>query len=239
MPEFKMPLSQQGPDNRLRLILWQMIVMLLGLALAAYTALTPDLEFRKPLFYFSVVIMIGDLVIFPYYGLRSGFRRVKYGLEFVLSDEDLTRKRVGWPDIRIELSEIKALYERPSWLIVRSNDPKRRIGIPREVEGYDELRTALAKHAPFSGPVKRRPTASFLTGWVLTLISVLSWWLVSWSKNATVIRISGTVALLWLTWSSLYLDRLFRDSAKRPLLWLFLGIGWMVGLFLIGIRILR
>jgi hypothetical protein len=124
MREFRVPLSRQGPDRRLRLVVWQMIGMLVGLCLAGYAALTPDLEFRKPLFYFSAVIMITDLVIFPYFLLRAGFRRVNYDLTYVLTDADLTRKRVGWPDIRIGRSDIKALREGQEWLVVASNDPQ-------------------------------------------------------------------------------------------------------------------
>jgi len=213
-----------------------MIGMLVGLCLAGYAALTPDLEFRKPLFYFSVVIMITDLVIFPYFLLRAGFRRVNYELTYVLTDADLTRKRVGWPDIRIGRSDIKALREGQEWLVVASNDPQSlKIAILRKVDGYDALRAELAKHAPFEKPERGKVSLGFLT----LPVSFGCWWLVISSQKTAVVLAAGMLASLLLTWSSFHLYRMFRHSPKRSRLWIFLGLGWITALIFIAIRIQR
>jgi len=60
--EFRMSpkeFENRGPDPRIRLLFGQGAVVLIGMAVMAYSALTPGLPYRKALFFASVAIQHG------------------------------------------------------------------------------------------------------------------------------------------------------------------------------------
>jgi hypothetical protein len=236
MRDFRMSSMDRKPDPRPRLILGLVVFMLFGFALAFYGARIVSPQFRKPIAFTYIAATMGVLTFVLIYGMRAGFEQAKFGRSFALTDADLTQKRTGWPDIRIELSQINALHETPSWLIVRANDPQKKIAIPREVEGYYDLRAALAHHSPLT-KVAKRSTAGFLLGGLATAISIASWGLMLQSRDILRVKVAGSLAAILLTWSSFRLYRSSRQSPKRHLVWAFLGIAWITALLLIGIRI--
>jgi hypothetical protein len=94
---------------------------------------------------------------------------------FVLSDKEIIRKRDGWPDDRIAFAEIDSVYDRPGWLVVESAEPRRKIPIPCEVSGFEELRAELAKHHPFSAQTKPPRAKLAWTNVVVWIVSILNW----------------------------------------------------------------
>lgn len=145
----------------------------------------------------------------------------------------MVRRRAGWPDVRIDFSEISALLEKKDWLVVESVQPVRKIAIPRDVEGFAPLRAELAKH----GPVIVSKGGSIL-GAIPTVASFLFWGLVLWSKNASVVRGAGAIALILLGWASLRLNKQLRQSPKRLLVWIPLGLSWVVAILLVYFRVM-
>lgn len=122
-----------------------------------------------PLMIFGTVI--GAYVV----AFRLGSQRAKRGMIFALSDNELIRRRSGWPDDRIAFSEIDGLYERPSGLVVESTEPLRRISIPREADGFEVIRAELGKHHSLSVNAKPSRTKLSGTGLVVAIVSILSW----------------------------------------------------------------
>lgn len=67
----------------------------------------------------------------------------------VLHGEELVRVLHGFPDVVIRQDEIATIEEKAGqWLVIRTNDPRKVIGVPVTLEGYDELRSLLANVRP-------------------------------------------------------------------------------------------
>jgi hypothetical protein len=154
---------------------------------------------------------------------------------FLLTDKDLTRQRTGWPDVRINLSEIKRLFERPGWLIVEGANPETRIAIPNDVEGFNNLRSELIKH----GRISESPRSFPFIAAVSVGASLFCWALVLLSRNRAVVESAGGFALVLLAWGSFSLGRLFSRSRKRFLLWAVLAFSWAEALWVIYRRLAR
>jgi hypothetical protein len=56
----------------------------------------------------------------------------------------------GHPDIEIAFSEIETLREELRWLVITTAEPRRKIAVPNDVNGYELLRAELVKHHPTS-----------------------------------------------------------------------------------------
>ena len=154
---------------------------------------------------------------------------------FILEDNAVVRKRQGYPDEKIFFSEINNLSEEIGRLIVTSTDPRRRIGIPYDVSGYEEIRSELAKHRELSTrtvfPGKRV---------ALPLLTWVSWIAFLWLRNVPEVAVAGSVAVLTLVFGSYRLWVLFHHHSKHRLLfWIFFGPGWLAALLLIYIRAAR
>ncbi len=108
-------------------------------------------------------------------GVHWGIQRDRRKWIFLLSDNEIIRKRDGWPDDKIAFSEIGALYDGPGALVVESAEPLRRISVPKEVNGLEVIRTELAKHHPFSAQAKPSRARLSWTGLVVMIVSILSW----------------------------------------------------------------
>ncbi len=166
--------------------------------------------------------------------LRRTFERINLDLTFLLTQEDLIRRRPGYSDVSIALSQIKSLHEQSGCLVVTGGDPARRIAVPKNVGNFELLQAELLKH----GALIAAPTRS-LRGWATLPVSIVVWSLLLWSTNLAVVRAAGVLALLLLGWSSLYLYLSLRRGTKRFPLWIFLGASWAATVFVIYIRIFR
>jgi hypothetical protein len=227
--------SSQSRDQRIRLVLWGAVLLLVGITLlglfgtrsfgpAVNTALTVA----------AIAIVIGVVGSAYFFAGKTGIERAKLSMVFLLTDRDLVRQRVGWPEVRIGLSEVKALFERPGWLVVESLEPRRRIAIPHDVEGFGTLRSELIKHGPIVEPPRRSPIIA-----VPLVASLFCWALVMLSKEPWVVRTAGCIALVLLAWDSFRIDRLLRRSPKRYLLWAALACSWAMAFWIIYIRVAR
>jgi hypothetical protein len=158
---------------------------------------------------------------------------------FVLNDNEIVRKRQGYPDVRIAFTEIATLGEELRWLVVKTDDPQKKIAIPSEVSGYDTIRTELTKHHPLSARVESPlKSAAVLKTSALLAVAVLSWAAVVWFRGVVVIvpAIVGLITLAIGTWS---MWTLLNHRLWRPVVWAAIGSAWLVALFLIYLRVVR
>ena len=195
---------------------------------------------------FSVIHRIGPLLVWllisvilgalgvDFVMLRRTFERMKLDLTFLLTEEDLIRRRPGYSDVSIALSQIKSLHEQSGCLVVTGGEPARRIAVPKNVENFELLQAKLLKH----GALIAAPRRSLL-GWAAFPISIVVWSLLLWSTNLAVVRVAGVLALLLLVRSSHYFYSSLRRGTKRFPLWLFLGASWAATVFVIYIRIFK
>ena len=223
------------PVAKIHLLTWGVLVLSITTAALLFVlralGMNADLTLRSLLVIAILVAVISANVL----AFRRGIQRVEREMTFVLNDNEIIRKRGGWPDVSIAFSEIYDLRAESGWLVVQSTERARKIAIPKEVKGFEELQAELVKHHPLSASVGRAPKRFI----VLPAISVLSWVAVVWFRDIWVVIPSATVALITLVFGSRRLWVLLHRGPKRLLMWVFLTLIWFSAIFLIYIRVVR
>lgn len=238
MSEFRVISDEKSTRKRerwIRLTLWGAAFALSCITLfAVYGARSASPELTTVLAWLAGLIVAASIVGANLVSYRQGMEKVKRDLSFELTDKDLIRRKAGWPDVRIGLPEIRALYERQGWLVVESAEPTRRIAIPVHVEGFAALRAELTKHSS----VIVVPIRS-MAGFTFLVVSFICWGLVLWSKDSKVQGLAAAIALMVLAWESLRLIRKMGGKPKRSWIWLMVGISWATAILLVYQRFAR
>jgi len=201
---------------------------------AVYDARSASPELVRALGWLAVVIVVAAIVGAPFLASRLGLEKFEHDLVFVLTDKAVVRRRQGWPDVQIGLAEIRGLYQRPGWLVVESNEPRRTMAIPERVEGFESLRSELTKHGSIAVAPESSPWRS-----VVLIGSLLCWGLVLLSKDSGLVMGAGAVALALLAWESFRLFVQLRHSRKRLALSVLIGLSWVAAALLVYLRIIR
>lgn len=167
--------------------------------------------------------------------IREALRYAERKMVFVLDDSGIVRRREGFPDVRIDFSEVDTLREELRWLVVKSTEPQRKIAIPNSVKEFEVIRAELAKRHALSAPVKKLP----LKNAAPITISILSWAAVLWFRDVRVVIPAGIIAMTLLALGSRPLWALSRRGPKRWLLLAGLAFAWVSAILLIYIRVGR
>jgi hypothetical protein len=235
MDEFRVsidPAAKRSSDRKIRLAVWGTIPLFLGAcAFAFYGTFSSKPQLGSASTWVAISIVVGATVGAYLLAVRLGLGKLQGEMTFLLTDHDLTRRRKGWPDVIVGFSEIEALRETDSWLIVESVAPKRRIAIPAKVEGFPSLRTELAKHCP----ITTRPSPP-ISGFVSIIASLLCWGIVLLSGDPSRTRIAAGAALVLLAWESVRLYRRLRESPSRSVVLACLVLSWVVAILLVYFR---
>lgn len=238
MSEFRVSSNKESTlrqDHGTRLILWGAVLVLSCITLfAVFGARSASPQINTALAWLAGLIVAASIVGANFLSYRQGMEKVKRDLSFELTDKDLIRRKAGWPDVRIGLQEIHALYEGQGWLVVESIEPIRKMAIPAELEGFAVLRAELAKHN--SIVTTRRHSVLVFTPLVVSLIC---WVVALESKNSTARGLGASAALMILAWGSLRLVRLMNGKPKRFLVWIVLGICWAAAILLVYLQVMR
>jgi len=231
--------SSQKHDERIRLFLWSSVLLLVGITIIGIVGVRSIGQTAETaLIVTAVAIVVGVVVAVYVLGAQEGIESAKQNTIFLLTNDDLVRQRMGWPDVRIRLSELKSLSERPGWLLVESAEPRRRIAIPNNVERFEFLRSELIEHGTIVQSPRRPPFLALLFG-LPTVVSLFCWALIFWSKEPWLVKTAACVALVLLAWGSLRIGRLRIGSPQRYLLWAMLGTSWVAALCIIYSRLAR
>ena len=178
MREFKIETDalSKRRETRVRLLSWGTVLSLVGVIVLLFVLrFLGLLRADSALRWLVGLAMLGAVLGFYIEAVRLGMQREKRRMLFVLSDKEIIRKRDGWPDDKIAFSEIDGVYDRHGWLVVESAEPRRKIPIPHEVSGFEELRAELAKHHLFSAQAKPPRAKLAWTNVVVWIVSILSW----------------------------------------------------------------
>jgi hypothetical protein len=81
------------------------------------------------------------------------FRARWTSFEIALGEDAIAREIAGFPPVRIARAEVTAVEEIPAGLAVR-DARGRGLVVPRELEGYEGVRTALAAWRPISSAIR-------------------------------------------------------------------------------------
>jgi hypothetical protein len=235
MQEFRIEGDVLRREARFRVLAWGTVLFLIAIAILLFVLhVSGNLPPNPNLLWLFVFTFNGAVIGACILAFREGLRRAERKMVFVLDESGLTRKRPGYAEIKIAFSEIKTLSEELGWLIVRSADSGKKIGIPKAVQGYEAVRAELAKHHSLS------VSASF--PWkraVLPMISVLSWVAVLWFSDVRIVLFAGVVALITLAFASRRLWTLLHKGRTRLLFWACLGLAWLAAFLMIYLRVVQ
>jgi hypothetical protein len=241
MPEFKIEpdaLSEKR-EAKGRLLSWGIVLLSF-----AMTALIFILGFRGLLSVGSDLHWLGWLLIPSSLGavmgasilsIRGALRRAEREMVFVLDDNGIVRKRKGFPEVRIAFSDVDTLGEELRWLVVRSANPRRKIAIPNNVQGYEVIRAELTKHHALAAPVKKLPLRSAAPG----IILVLSWVAVLSFHDVKLVIPAALIAMMLLALASRRMWIVMRGGQRRPLSLFCIGTAWFMAILLIYLRIVQ
>jgi hypothetical protein len=245
MREFRVGATNFPRKNnpvKIRVVLWGAVLALSALTLfAVYGGDTANREVMRGLAWFAGLIVLASIVAAQFIAIRLGLEKVKRSLVFVLTNDSILRKRDGWPDVNIGLSEIHRLYEAQGSLVIESVAPFRRIVVPDSVDGFESLRSELCKHQSVTIPPQKSTSKALAAGRSFgpAILSLLCWGCVLWASNTRVALIAGAIALVLLGWSSLRLLRRSKNTQKRLAIWTFLGFSWITAFWVVYLRVGR
>lgn len=117
-------------------------VAVVALVLAAYAAGMRDTGRGLDALVIPFALLL-VLAAFSYVRRMRRFRARWASFEIALEDEAIGRAVIGFPPVRIVRADVAAIEEVGAGLAVRARDG-RGIVVPRELDGYERVRGALA-----------------------------------------------------------------------------------------------
>lgn len=174
MREFKMPpgtLPTRRHDNWM-VGLVSIGAVLLGLGILFFIVYGPRSVVRPifPILRWSIVLLILCDLATVFVAMQRIPQRVRHELTFLLNENELIRKRPGFPDVQISLPQFISLYEKSGCLVVAGGNPLRRIAIPKKVENFKLLQVELMKYASPAPPPRRSSL-----GWITSVLTIICW----------------------------------------------------------------
>ena len=237
MPEFKIEGDALRREARFRIVSWGTILSLLAVTVLLFTLRASGrLNANSDLRFVFAFTLLGTIIGAYVLASRKALHFAEREMIFVLNDNEIVRKRKGYPDVKIAFSEIATLREELRWLIIRTAEPQRKIAIPNTISGYDAICAELAKYHPLS----RVDRVEFpLQTTALLAAAILSWTAVMWFRDVRVVIVSGTGGLITLAIGSHSVWTMLHSRVRRPLLWASLGCAWLMAILLIYLRVVR
>ena len=170
----------------------------------------------------SGALVVAAVVLGMVVSVLHGQQEYERSVELVLTEDQLVRRRQGWPEVAIPRAEISSVSEFPRGLRVAGGGSV--ILVPRAVAGYEELRGEILRGRELAPPAKRSPIPSVLS----TIVLVAGWIIALASTKPNVVIVLGTTVFLWQAWVTLRLWRQLRRL--RPPRAAAVALGLLVGL---------
>lgn len=208
-----------------RIVAWGAVIFLLCvLAVSIYDPMELGDPLRRTLAWIAGAVVFSSVIIATVLARREKLRTLKEGFQFELSGDKIIQTHEGWPAVELPLARIESLHEYRGWLVVRGDEPARRITIPPEVNDFEELKRALTTFRPVT-PSKSRSRLVVLVPFSLLIVACVYFFA---SHNRTVIITSGSTVLLLqgLGFYSIWRHRGSMPQPKLlPLMWVVI---WLV-----------
>lgn len=223
MREFKVrSVTEQEGERRARVILWAGLISLSEITLfAVFGASSASPQLNTAFVWAAGLLLAAALIAAYFLAFASGLDRVERDSLFILDDQRLIRRRAGFPDIQVQLSEITSLQERGGRLVIEAGKSGQRIILPQNPEGLESLRSELERSTPIS--IGRKRPILPLT---FLIVYIASWSLVLWSNIDSLRWIALAIAAILLIWESAQLFKRFRHTRAHRFVWAVLGLSW-------------
>jgi hypothetical protein len=168
-------------------------------------------------------LVIVGVVILSYF---EGLWKLRSRSEFEVFPDKIIEKRLEARfALEIPLNKIRSLSQRSGWLVVEGDDPLKRIMIPQEIDGFEELKVELSSHHELEASNTTRPVRSFLP--ILLLVGACGLLFVG---RSLFVILAGAILLFFLEgWGFYALVGVYRT---RPIP-KFLILVWIVTLLTI------
>jgi hypothetical protein len=230
MQEFRIEGAAIRREARSSALLWGTVLLLMVAAVLLFT-FGGHKESDANLF---VLTVVGAVLVASILACREALHFAFRQMSFVLDNNEIVRKRKGYPEVKIAFSELESLREELGCLIVESNEPRKKIAIPYSVSGYEAIRTELSKYCQLSARVELS-----LKGAALLAMILSSWTAFSRSTDERVVIPAGAIALITLAFGSRRVWTLLRTGSQRSLFWIPFAFAWLVAFLLIYLRATR
>ncbi len=121
------------------------VVAVVAIVLAAYWGGIRDGRGPDALVVPFAILFV--LVVVSYLRRMARFRARWASFEIALDEDGIAREVKGFPTVRIARAEVAAIEEVPAGIAVRDGHG-RGVVVPRELDGYERVRAALATWRP-------------------------------------------------------------------------------------------
>jgi hypothetical protein len=177
-----------------------------------------------------IVVMVGVYVFI----FRDSVDKAWRNASFDLTDGKIIRLMEGRPPIELPLSEINFLGESRMGLIVRSGEPPKGFVIPREVDGFKQLKQQLTPYCKVSAI----ENSASLIAMLPLVLTIALYAILFTAKSGSVALIVGVVVLLFQGWSIFSMRNIWAKTESPKLVMSVFIFSWLVLLWLVYQRVL-
>lgn len=217
-------------QGRFRFLGWGAIILLLGILIfSIYEPAGLSDSIGHGIGWLAGAIVLAASLGATVFAVKEGTWKLMRRLRFEIVDGKIIKTREESSSIEIPLDQIEGLYEHGGWLFVRGGSPSRQIGIPKQVSGFDVLKSELVAHCELS-PLKAK---FYPLSYLPLFLMILAYFVLFMSHARTVVIGAGVVALALQGVGTYSLWRALREKAMPKLLmptfvFVWLLLAWLV-----------
>jgi hypothetical protein len=199
-------MPSQSPYQRpFRIFAWVAIILLLIiLCVSIWTPEGLSDQTRKVLAWIASAIVLSGVVAGYWFAFKLSLWKLKRGYRVEVSDGKVMQRRSGSPTVEIPLDQVASLeLSRGGWLIVKGRGPKRRVAIPSEIVGFEDLKRELSgNRSVLPLKIKRSPwlflpSASFVIACIFLFVAHSRAVVLAAGGAALLLEGLGIVSLRW------------------------------------------
>jgi len=168
-----------------------------------------DLKFFLPFYALLIPIIIWNTI-------RRTRRIVKNAVEtyeLTIDELQITRTQRECPTMVISRNDVQRIAERTGQgFRIETSDSKKNIWVPRELEGYEEVKALVLSTTPAQASTMRYPLAITYSA---TLLVVGGFFTVMWSKQRMLVTTAGLVVLGVFVYSAVELSRYWPNLSRQ------------------------
>jgi hypothetical protein len=168
-----------------------------------------DLEFLLPLYAFLIPVIVWNTI-------RRTRRIVKNAVEtyeLTIDELQITRTQRECSTMVISRSEVQRIAERTGQgFRIETSDYKKNIWVPKELEGYEEVKTLLLSTTPAQASTMRYPLAIVYGA---SLLMIAGFFTVMWSKQRMLVTTAGLIVVCVLIYSAVELARSWPNLSRQ------------------------
>ncbi len=169
-----------------------------------------------------IAIELGFMGILTCWMIFNSIRHVKksvrenfasYELEFDESGISMRAASIG--KVRVEFADITRIEEVEGfWITVIGKSAKQRIGVPKQLIGYEEVAERLRMYAPF----EKKKYPSYRIYAAIPILAVYG--VALWSQTPLFVALASIVLWGFLGWAIIYAQRSIAVKQTRRTMWI-------------------